>query len=439
MAHPFASQAKSSQKARLKRLGGKAGKSWGSSSMYKAKSLPGKNAGSSTPMTISGGSSKSRPDRMAAGGSVGKKRHPHATTNIIISHAGGRGGSGGGGGAGPTPQPVPVPRPVPVPVNRPVPVPVGGAPGPGGPPPGAGMAGPGMVPPRPPMPPAGPPPGAGPPMRPPGMAAGGAVKKAAKGGFLKETNSPKAGDAYPGFPHSPTTKAKSTVSAKADGGGVKKRAGGGGITLTKKLQFGGGSGADTGLGMGVGAGPGMGGGGPGQAGPAGAANAALGAGPGRVPLPPQQGAPNISGREAIPFSQPNTVPLSGFGARNFSTRPAPGTTTSYAKKGGAIYKKGGAVHDDEAEDKKLFKKMIKQEDKAEKKASGGGVGPGLVGHKYRTNSPKGGKGKGMSPYSDAHEYHQQGKGYADGGNVHGAGSAAGRMARNNKVPAKTEL
>ena len=52
-------------------------------------------------------------------------------------------------------------------------------------------------------------------MRPPGMAAGGAVKKAAKGGFLKETNSPKAGDAYPGFPHSPTTKAKSTVSAKA--------------------------------------------------------------------------------------------------------------------------------------------------------------------------------------------------------------------------------
>jgi hypothetical protein len=71
------------------------------------------------------------------------------------------------------------------------------------------------------------------------MAAGGAVKKAAKGGFLKESNSPKGGDAYPGFPHSPTTKAKSTVSAKADGGGVKKHAGGGGITLTKKLEFGG--------------------------------------------------------------------------------------------------------------------------------------------------------------------------------------------------------
>jgi hypothetical protein len=252
------------------------------------------------------------------------------------------------------------------------------------------------------------------------MKTGGAVKKAAKGGFLKEANSPKAGDAYPGFPHSPTTKAKSTVSAKKAGGPVGKRADGGGITLTKKLQFGGGSG----LGMGVGAGPAGGGAGPGQAGPAGAANAALGAGPGRVPLPPQQGAPNVSGRQAIPFSQPNVVPLSGFGARNFSTRPAPGTTTTYAKKGGAIEK-----HDDEEQDKKLIKKMIG------KKASGGGVGPGLVGYKYRTHAPKGGKGKGMSPYSDAHEYHNQGKGYASGGsvqggNVHGAGSAAGRMARN---------
>jgi hypothetical protein len=265
-------------------------------------------------------------------------------------------------------------------------------------------------------------------MRPPGMAAGGAVKKAAKGGFLKETNSPKAGDAYPGFPHSPTTKAKSTVSAHAAGGGVKKRAGGGGITLTKKLEFGGG----TGLGTGVGAGPTGGGGGPGQAGPAGAANAALGAGPGRVPLPPQQGSPNLSGRQAIPFSQPNVVPLSGFGARNFSTRPAPGTTTTFAKKGGSV------PHDDEEQDKKLIKKMIA------KKASGGGVGPGLVGYKYRTNSPTGGEGKGLSPYSDSKVYRNQGKGYASGGsvqggNVHGAGSALGRMARNNKVPAKTEL
>lgn len=276
-------------------------------------------------------------------------------------------------------------------------------------------------------------------MRPPGMAAGGAVKKAAKGGFLKETNSPKAGDAYPGFPHSPTTKAKSAVSAKADGGGVVKKAGGGGVTLTKKLEFGGG----TGLGLGAGAAPGGAGAGPGQAGPAGAANAALGAGPGRVPLPPQQGAPNVSGRAAIPFSQPNTVPLSGFGARNFSTRPAPGTTTSYAKKGGFIGK-----HDDEAQDKKLIKKMINKEEKTEakemKKASGGGVGPGLVGYKYRTNGPTGGKGKGLSPYSDSKVYRNEGKGYASGGsvqggNVHGAGSALGRMARNNKVPAKTEL
>jgi hypothetical protein len=131
---------------------------------------------------------------------------------------------------------------------------------------------------------------------------------------------------------------------------------------------------------------------------------------------------------AIPFAQPNVVPLSGFGARNFSTRPAPGTTTTYAKKGGFIK---GEKHDDEAQDKKLIKKMIG------KKASGGGVGPGLVGYKYRTNGPTGGKGKGLSPYSDAKVYRNQGKGFADGGNVHGAGSALGRMARNAKVPAKT--
>ena len=40
MAHPMAGQAKSSQKARLKRLGGNAGKSCGSSSMYKTTTLP---------------------------------------------------------------------------------------------------------------------------------------------------------------------------------------------------------------------------------------------------------------------------------------------------------------------------------------------------------------------------------------------------------------
>lgn len=403
MAHPFAGQAKSSEKARLKRLGGKTGKGWGSSSMYKSSSLPKKNAGSSTPMTISGGSSKSRPDRMAAGGSVGHKRRPHSTTNIIISHAGGRGGSGGGGGGpGPVPTPVPVPRPVPVPVNA------GGPPG-AGVPPRPPMAGPPVggagIPPRPAMPPP-PPPGAGVPVRPPGMAAGGAVKKA-KGGPIMNPKMGKPGNAYPGFPHSPTTKAKSAVSAKKAGGPVGKLAGGGGITLTKKLEFGGGT--DSGLGLGAGAGMGSAGVGPGQGGPAGITNAALGAGPGRVPLPPQQGAPNISGRQAIPFAQPNVVPLSGFGGKNFSTRPAPGTTTTFAKKGGSIGKKGGGY---------------------------------LKGSKYK-DWGKGGAKSGntsMAPrLPDGENYHQQGKGYADGGSIHGAGSAAGRMARNSKVPAKTEL
>ena len=211
MAHPYASQAKASQKRRLSSVNAKAGKAYGSSSMYKKSSYPSKNAGSSTPMTISGGSSKKRADRapakFAAGGFVGGgggfggssggkkkgKKKGGATTNIIIASP------GGGAGAAP-------PRAVPVPVPRPVPVPVGGPPV-------------GAVPPRPPMAPPGaggppvnvnvPPPAAagpvGPPpvpvTRPPGMAgggligstyhnwgkgykAGGVVKKKANGGGL---------------------------------------------------------------------------------------------------------------------------------------------------------------------------------------------------------------------------------------------------------------
>lgn len=37
------------------------------------------------------------------------------------------------------------------------------------------------------------------------------------------------------------------------------------------------------------------------------------------------------------------------------------------------YKKGGAVHDDEAADKKLISKMLKEEDKGEAKKRGGPV------------------------------------------------------------------
>ena len=101
-------------------------------------------------------------------------------------------------------------------------------------------------------------------------------------------------------------------------------------------------------------------------------------------------------------AQPLTVPQPKMGSSVFQ-RPAPGTTVGY--------KKGGKVHDDEAQDKQLFKKMIKQEDKAEKKKDGGG----------------------LSPYSDKGKYHQQGKGYASGGSVQaGAGSGVGRLSHSKK-------
>ena len=456
MSHPMAAQAKASQKRRLGKLDAKAGKSWGSSQMYKKTSLPKKNAGSSTPMTISGGTAAKRPDRRASGGGVGKKHRPHATTNIIISHAGGRGGSGGGGGAGPARPPMPMP----VPVNRPVPVPVGG--GPAGP-------GPGPMPmaPRPPMPVGPPPVGAMPPggpppmpVRPPGMKAGGSVKKAAKGGSLKmKEESP--GKSYRGFPHSPTTDVDDAVSAHKHGGGVGRSMAGVGVEgnakglkdggpagkrprppgfsigkegahssyggkHVKKRQMGGG-----GLGMSPMANPNL----RADAGGAGGGGGLIGPGPGRSALPEQQGPANISGRPMLP-AQPLTVPMpSSMGSR--LTRPAPGTTTTYSKKGGAVgYKKGG--HADEAQDKKLFKKMIAKEEKAEKKAKGGVVkraGGGFVPTNQNSKDP------GLAGTI----YHNEGIGFrALGGVVEkaGSGSGQGRLAKEKsaeKVPAKTEL
>src|SRR5215471_4740049 len=369
MAHPYAGQAQSSQKARLKRLGATAGKAHGSSSMYKAKSYP-SGAGTQREYTISGGKAKSRPDRMASGGSV-KKRRAHPTTNIIISHAGGQGGTGAGGAGG---QPG---GPVPVPVPRPVPVPVGAGPAP---------MGPGPV--RPPIAggpmPAGPPPG--PPVRPPGMKAGGAVKKAANGGFLKDSK----GKGYPGYPHSPTTDTGDKVSAHKRGGGVKK------------LQFGGGFGVGSGVSPGATQGQGL-------------AGLLGSAAPGRAPMPAQKGAPTISGVDQIP-AQPLTVPQPKF-AGSFLQRPAPGTTTTF--------KEGGAVHDDEAQDRKLFKKMMKGHKAGGivktpvTNATGGGAGAKArkaktsaakgVPAKTDTGSPNPGHnppGRGVS----GSIYHQQGKG-----------------------------
>ena len=318
MTHPYAGQAKSSQKARLSRLTGKAGKAHGSSSMYFKTSYP-SGAGTQREYTISGGKAKGRPDRMAAGGSV-RKRRAHPTTNIIISHAGGTGGSGGAGGPPGANVPVPVPRPVPVPVGAgaapmgPAPVrpPIAGGPMP---------AGPAPMPVRPPIP-AGPPPGPPVPVRPPGMKAGGAVKKAANGGFLKDSK----GKGYPGYPHSPTTETGDKVSAHKRGGGVKK------------LQFGGAGGLGSGVSPGTTQGQGLVG--------------LLGnVAPGRAPLPAQKGTPTISGTDQVP-AQALTVPQPKL-ASSFLQRPAPGTTTTF-RKGGAV------AHDDEAEDRKLFGKMMKE-------------------------------------------------------------------------------
>jgi hypothetical protein len=385
MAHPYAGQAKSSESARLKRLTGKPGKSWGSSSMYKKTSYP-KGAGTQREYTISGGTAKKRPDRFADGGGVGKKRRPHATTNIIISHAGGRGGSGGGGGAGP-----PNPQPMPVPLNRPVPVPVpvGAGPGPMGPGPAP------AAPIRPPMP-AGPPPAMPMPVRPPGMKTGGAIKKAANGGFLKESK----GKAYAGYPNSPTTEAGGDkVSAHKKGGGVRK------------LQFGG-----------VAPGAGVGGGGPmGGQGLVGLLGQNM---PGRAPQGPIQGPPTISGRDYAP-AMPLTVPQPKFPG-TLLQRPPPGPMA------GPNYKKGGNVsaHDDEKEDRKLFGKMFK-----EKGMKGGGV----------VNPGSNQTARSMS----GSKYYNEGRGFAAGGLVktplkNATGGGAGGKGRLSKtraaksVPDKTE-
>ena len=111
-------------------------------------------------------------------------------------------------------------------------------------------------------------------------------------------------------------------------------------------------------------------------------------------------------------------------------RPAPGTTTTYAKKGGAI--PSSSKHSDEAQDKKLIKKIIAKEEKAEKRASGGFVptnqnskDKGLAGTIYRTQGPKGAKSGGMSPNSNSQAYYNQGKGFKDGGSTGGISNATG--------------
>lgn len=165
MAHPFASESARSSARRLSKLGGHAGKSWGSASVAIAgrKSYPSKNAGSQVPYFAEGGSVPARPDRLARGGGRKKKGH---TTNVIVS----------------VPPQDRAAAPMPVPVPRPVPVPVGAA---GAPPPVP--AGPPLV------PPGGAPVPPGVPLRRPGMKSGGAVRLQ-RGGSARKAKGGKVHD-----------------------------------------------------------------------------------------------------------------------------------------------------------------------------------------------------------------------------------------------------
>ena len=60
MAHPMASQAKTSMKRRLRFLKATAGKPHGASNMYKKTSYPKKNAGMEREFTIPGGKGRKR-------------------------------------------------------------------------------------------------------------------------------------------------------------------------------------------------------------------------------------------------------------------------------------------------------------------------------------------------------------------------------------------
>jgi hypothetical protein len=429
----MAGQAKASQKARLRRLGATAGKAWGSSSMYDKTSYPKKNAGTQREMTIAGGKGRRRPDRMATGGTIKtRSKKGHHTTNIVIAAPGGAGGRGVGvpavGGGMPIRPPIAPGAPPVVPPVVP-PRPMMGAPmGPM-----AAMGAPML--PRPPIAAgAGMPPGAVPPMRPPGMKRGGVVKKRKIGG---ETE----GKAYRGFPHSPTTETDSAVSAHKRGGRIGRRQYGGAAPGKKQdddddtavLQQGGGPGAaaqnlaSSQLPSSM----------PNMQKRGGAVKKRQAGGglfgmtrPGSQATPAQPGPPTISGRAARP-AQPLMVPTPANLAA-YRTRPAPGTTVGF-KKGGKTEK-----HGDEAEDKKLFKKLYKQEEakepkeeKVKKRKRGGSAG---FTPKNQDSTDPGLAGSGI--------YHQQGKGYARGGLVGGAGSGLGRLRATKtaaKVPDKTEL
>jgi len=459
--HPYAGKINASIKARRGRLGAKAGKSWGAGAIYTqgGTKYPKKNAGTSSPMTISGKAGPKRPDRQpnsmgkyARGGGI-KGRKPHSVTNIVISHAGGQGGRAGGiGGPGAMPPRPPMAGP---PVGGPPP---GGPPrppmppiqlamgGPPGMPPGLGGPGapPGLTP---------PPPGGifkrggvvrrqmgGPAMAPPGnsdgvtcppdsqgpqppMAAGGSVKRQLGGVAplvrrplavarpmvrpvvrrpVAIARPPVAAAPIGGLARAAGARAARRVATGFERGGEAEEPGGEEReekseerSKTKKRQLGG--------------------------------------------FNPVSGArPVVPARQLPPV--PTVIPQTAMQRRRArfgaTTPPAPGTSLGY--------KKGGS-HSDAAEDKKLihseFKKLEAKEDKG-KRAAGGFVptkqtskDPGLIASKYRQQGAgfrqRGGHVGGVGP--------QSGRGPKMPGSAAGG---LGRLAKAKmaaKVPADTEL
>jgi len=137
------------------------------------------------------------------------------------------------------------------------------------------------------------------------MKAGGAVKKAANGGFLKDSK----GKGYKGYPHSPTSESGDKVSAHKAGGGVKKRQFGGGGLGTPSGVIGSGT---TPTGGGV----------------TGLLAQSM---PGRGATQPIQGPATLSGRPMIP-ALPGVVPQPRS-AISLRQRPAPGTSVGFNKGG----------------------------------------------------------------------------------------------------------
>jgi hypothetical protein len=338
MAHPFASQSARSAARRMSKIGGKSGggKAWGSTAtqVRGRKSYPSKNAGSQVPYFAEGGSVRPRADRLANGGTPKSKGH---TTNVIVNLP-------PEGGAAPTSPPPVAAAPVPLPVPRP-PVAVAG-----GPPPGLGPVPPGALP-------------GGPPLRPPGMPPimakrGGSIKRQMGGRPATPpglANRPVTPGGTPGLPAQASDQARTALANRpalpTQAQGTRPFKKGGGVP---KAQ----------LGMAV----------PRNVPPAAAAPALAGraAAARKIGKLARRGAvanKAAVNRQALRDAQASANPVADRVA---------GAEPPVMKRGGSKKAKGGAVHSDEAQDKKLMLRMMKEHEKkeGEKMANGGRIKQG---------------------------------------------------------------